>query len=116
SIVPRALTSSSHGSAVARDGRHAPDGLRRARTDDRALFEGERSVREAGRHPSDAEIERFLVSVGAVYEETRRRELIDRAAGLLAAEKVVGWFQGRMGVRAAPRSATGASSATRARP
>ena len=45
---------------------------------------------------SDAEIERFLVSVGAVYEKLAEGELIDRAAGLLAAEKVVGWFQGRM--------------------
>src|SRR3989441_9598048 len=45
---------------------------------------------------SDAEIERFLVSVGAVYEKLAEGELIDRAGGLLAAEKVVGWFQGRM--------------------
>ncbi|TMA60671.1 MAG: hypothetical protein E6J75_00815, partial [Deltaproteobacteria bacterium] len=45
---------------------------------------------------SDAEIERFLASVGAVYEKLPRDRLVERGAHLLADEKVVGWFQGRM--------------------
>src|SRR5207247_299286 len=45
---------------------------------------------------SDAEIERFLASVGAVCETLSEDELIERSAHLLADEKVVGWFQGRM--------------------
>ncbi len=45
---------------------------------------------------SDAEVEPFLASVGAVYEKLPAEELIERSARLLADEKVVGWFQGRM--------------------
>ncbi|HZP42629.1 MAG TPA: carbamoyltransferase [Candidatus Binatia bacterium] len=45
---------------------------------------------------SDEEIRRFLDSVGAVYERLPMDEVIDRTARALAAEKVVGWFQGRM--------------------
>ena len=45
---------------------------------------------------SDADIERFLASVGAVYEKLPRDRLVERGAHLLADEKVVGWFQGRM--------------------
>jgi len=45
---------------------------------------------------SDAEIAQFLVSVGAVYETLAAEELIERSARLLADDKVVGWFQGRM--------------------
>src|SRR5205823_4291014 len=45
---------------------------------------------------SDAAIERFLASVGAVYEKLPRDRLVERGAHLLADEKVVGWFQGRM--------------------
>ena len=45
---------------------------------------------------SDQEIERFLLTQGAVYERLDRAELATRVARLLASEKVVGWFQGRM--------------------
>jgi carbamoyltransferase len=45
---------------------------------------------------SDAEIEAFLTSVGAVYERLPTTELLDHTARVLADEKVVGWFQGRM--------------------
>jgi carbamoyltransferase len=39
----------------------------------------------------------FLDSVGACYEYVKEeRSLVDRVAHLLAQEKVVGWFQGRM--------------------
>jgi len=45
---------------------------------------------------SDREIESFLDSVGASYERLAPEALIDRTAELLAEEKVVGWFHGRM--------------------
>jgi carbamoyltransferase len=46
---------------------------------------------------SDADIEAFLRSVGAVYERcATEEELVDTTARLLADEKVVGWHQGRM--------------------
>jgi carbamoyltransferase len=45
---------------------------------------------------SDEEVERFLVSAGAVYEKLSQAELIERTARALAEEKVVGWLQGRM--------------------
>jgi carbamoyltransferase len=44
----------------------------------------------------DASIEKFLRDVGAPYEQLNRGQLVDRVAGLLADEKVVGWFNGRM--------------------
>ncbi|MCS6914583.1 MAG: carbamoyltransferase [Myxococcales bacterium] len=43
-----------------------------------------------------AEIRAFLDAVGARYEEVPPAELPGRVADLLAAEAVVGWFQGRM--------------------
>ncbi len=45
---------------------------------------------------SESEIEAFLLSVGAHYERVERDELLSRVAALLADEKVVGWFNGRM--------------------
>ncbi len=67
-------------------------------------FEGSRTVR-----PTDAmkgaclgpafgagAIKRFLDSQGAVYEQLAQDELRRRVVGLLAREKVVGWFNGRM--------------------
>jgi carbamoyltransferase len=45
---------------------------------------------------SDAEIQEFLSSVGATYERLDREVLLRRVAGLLAEEKIVGWFNGRM--------------------
>ncbi|MFN8544408.1 MAG: carbamoyltransferase [Candidatus Binatia bacterium] len=45
---------------------------------------------------TDAEIETFLRSVGAVYRRLPTDEMLERTAALLAAEKVVGWLQGRM--------------------
>jgi carbamoyltransferase len=44
----------------------------------------------------DAEIGSFLAAVGAPSQRLAQVELIDRSARLLADEKVVGWFQGRM--------------------
>jgi carbamoyltransferase len=43
-----------------------------------------------------AEIEAFLKAQGAAYVRLDRPELLQRVAGLLAQEKVVGWFDGRM--------------------
>ena len=46
---------------------------------------------------SDEDIRAFLDSTGAIYEHIPDEgELCRRVAGLIAEEKVVGWFQGRM--------------------
>jgi len=45
---------------------------------------------------SDAEIEAVLRAHGAVYQRFERDALLDQAVAMLRAEKVVGWFQGRM--------------------
>jgi carbamoyltransferase len=45
---------------------------------------------------SPEEIERFLVERGIEFERLERSELLRRASRLLAEQKVVGWFQGRM--------------------
>jgi carbamoyltransferase len=45
---------------------------------------------------SEEEIEQFLIEQGAAYERVDRETLVDSVAHLLADEKVVGWFQGRM--------------------
>jgi len=45
---------------------------------------------------SDAEIEETLRRHGAVWERLDRDALLDRTVQLLAAGKVVGWFQGRL--------------------
>jgi carbamoyltransferase len=42
------------------------------------------------------EIERYLQSVGATYRRLERDELIDEVARLIADEKIIGWFNGRM--------------------
>jgi carbamoyltransferase len=44
----------------------------------------------------DAQIEAFLRTRSAPYQRLERAELIDRVACLLAEEKVIGWFNGRM--------------------
>jgi carbamoyltransferase len=45
---------------------------------------------------SNEEIETFLRAKAAPYMRVSDAELYDRIADELAAEKVVGWFQGRM--------------------
>ena len=45
---------------------------------------------------SDTEIRSFLESVGARYQVLDDEDLLCRVSELLAAESVVGWFQGRM--------------------
>jgi carbamoyltransferase len=45
---------------------------------------------------SDDEIETYLKSAGAVYRRLERAPLLETVAGLLASEKIVGWFNGRM--------------------
>ena len=49
-----------------------------------------------GPHFTEAEIQSFLDQVGAVYHRLDRDTLLDTTARLLADEKVVGWFNGRM--------------------
>jgi carbamoyltransferase len=44
----------------------------------------------------DHQIAAFLRSIGAPYEQCDDTTLFERVAALLVAEKVVGWFQGRM--------------------
>jgi carbamoyltransferase len=45
---------------------------------------------------SPDEIQAYLDSVGAKYKKLDRETLIDTVAGLIANEKVIGWFNGRM--------------------
>jgi carbamoyltransferase len=45
---------------------------------------------------SDEEIEKTLGSYGAIYKKMGHEELLDFTVDLLKAEKVVGWFHGRM--------------------
>ena len=45
---------------------------------------------------SREEIEQYLRSIGAPYRRPDRAALIDEVAELIAAEKIVGWFNGRM--------------------
>ena len=45
---------------------------------------------------TEAEIEAFLKRVGAVYRRLERQDLLETTARLLANEKIVGWFNGRM--------------------
>ena len=45
---------------------------------------------------SPDEIEEFLAAQGASYERLERAALHERVASLLADEKVIGWFDGRM--------------------
>ena len=45
---------------------------------------------------SEKDIERFLESIGAGYERLDPAEMATRVAELLADEKIVGWFNGRM--------------------
>src|SRR6202008_3289109 len=46
---------------------------------------------------SNTDIELYLDAVGAVYEHIPDESaLLDRVANLMAEEKVIGWFQGRM--------------------
>jgi carbamoyltransferase len=44
----------------------------------------------------EAAIEQFLRDTGAAYQRLERVALLDHVAALLADEKVVGWFNGRM--------------------
>ncbi|MEO8451964.1 MAG: carbamoyltransferase, partial [Gemmatimonadota bacterium] len=45
---------------------------------------------------SEAEIEAYLRSAGAKYRKLDRETLTDQAAELIANEKIIGWFNGRM--------------------
>jgi carbamoyltransferase len=45
---------------------------------------------------SETEIERFLQATGATYQRLDRDAMLPRVAEVLADEKVVGWFRGRM--------------------
>ena len=45
---------------------------------------------------TDAEIETYLTSIGAPFRKLERQDLLQTVARLLAEEKVVGWFNGRM--------------------
>lgn len=45
---------------------------------------------------SDEEIEAYLQANRIAYEKLEDRELIERTAGLLVDQKIVGWYQGRL--------------------
>jgi carbamoyltransferase len=65
---------------------------------ERTVTDGRDSMRGSllGPEYSDAEIESYLRSVGAKWEKLDRAGLPERVADLIAAENVIGWFQGRM--------------------
>jgi carbamoyltransferase len=64
----------------------------------RKVVPGRDSMRGSYLGPSFSpdEIESYLKSEGAVYERLDQPDLLHKVAGLLADEKVVGWFDGRM--------------------
>jgi len=64
----------------------------------RTVTPGRDSMKGAYLGPSytDAEIQTFLDRVGAGFERVERPELFTRVATMLADEKVVGWFNGRL--------------------
>jgi carbamoyltransferase len=64
----------------------------------RTVTPGKDAMRGAYLGPAftDHEIEAFLTQVGAVHHRLERQCLLETVARLLADEKVVGWFNGRM--------------------
>jgi carbamoyltransferase len=64
----------------------------------RQVSSGRDSMKGAylGPHFTPEEIEAFLESKGAVYERLERDDLLKKVANLIASEKVIGWFNGRM--------------------
>jgi carbamoyltransferase len=64
----------------------------------RRVSPGKDSMKGAYLGPSytEAEIEEFLRSIGASYRRLERQDMLQTVAELLADEKVVGWFNGRM--------------------
>jgi len=64
----------------------------------RAVTPGRDSMKGAYLGPgfTEAQIEDFLKAAGAVYHRMERQPLLETAAKLLADEKIVGWFNGRM--------------------
>ena len=81
----------------------------RYRNQPRTVTAGRDSMRGAYLGPafSPEEIEAFLVAEGAPYKRYERDELLAHTADLLADEKIVGWFNGRM--EFGPRSLGGRS-------
>jgi carbamoyltransferase len=65
---------------------------------DARVVNGQDSMRGAYLGPQfeHAEIRAYLDSVGAAYERLDDPELFAKVAALLAADNVIGWFQGRM--------------------
>jgi carbamoyltransferase len=70
----------------------------RHRGQPRRITPGKDSMKGAYLGPAytEGEIEAYLRSLGASYRRLERAELLHTAARLLAEEKVVGWFNGRM--------------------
>ncbi len=64
----------------------------------RTVTKGRDSMRGSYLGPSYTpdEIETYLKSVGASYERLDRPALLEKTASVLADEKIVGWFDGRM--------------------
>jgi carbamoyltransferase len=70
----------------------------RHRRQPRRMTPGKDSMRGAylGPEYTESEIESYLRSVRVTYRRLERQELLQTVARLLAEEKVVGWFNGRM--------------------
>ena len=64
----------------------------------RTVTRGKDSMKGSYLGPSfpDSEIESYLKGSGAHYERLDRDPLLKRVAGMIADEKIIGWFNGRM--------------------
>jgi carbamoyltransferase len=60
------------------------------------LYKDSQKMSFLGPSYSDEEIEGYLRKNGIKYERLERGTLLKKAAGFLNAQKIVGWFQGRM--------------------
>jgi carbamoyltransferase len=97
SIGSAAIAShSSGGVAVAEPPRRSTNSAASRFADDDLPYVDAMNGAYLGPEFSEDEIEQYLKSVGAKYKKLSREELIESTAQILASEKIVGWFNGRM--------------------
>ncbi|HEY2849372.1 MAG TPA: carbamoyltransferase [Gemmatimonadaceae bacterium] len=95
--APTAVASASRGdTAVIAPARRFAGSAATRLADDALPFVDSMQGAYLGPEFSPEEIEKYLTSVGAVFQRLDRDTLIDRVSSLMAGEKVIGWFNGRM--------------------
>lgn len=87
---------SSGGVAVAEPPRRSTNSAASRFGDDELPYVDAMNGAYLGPEFSEDEIEQYLKSVGAKYKKLSREDLIESTARILADEKIVGWFNGRM--------------------